>query len=176
MQAQTESTRGLKSLIFPKLTVTDIIIGGLVRSSVYIERCALFYNTDHRLSSVYLYFISVIVIILGRFIIGGLFPCHFKFASSKEPNTLEQYGNSISAKEIDMTSAYPVINGIPLERPVYKVITAASDIADPVKAFPIFNDRHSSGDTAFYRAFVKNIRFGNCVCGIFNQLVTNIKI
>ncbi len=35
-------------------------------------------------------------------------PDHFKFASSKEPNTLEQYGNSISAKEIDMTSAYPV--------------------------------------------------------------------
>jgi Protein of unknown function (DUF3048). len=35
-------------------------------------------------------------------------PNHFKFASSKEPNTLEQYGNSISAKEIDMTSAYPV--------------------------------------------------------------------
>ena len=35
-------------------------------------------------------------------------PNHFKFASSKEPNTLEQYSDSITAKEIDMTSAYPV--------------------------------------------------------------------
>ncbi len=35
-------------------------------------------------------------------------PDHFKFASYKEPNTLEQYSNAVTAKEIDMTSAYPV--------------------------------------------------------------------
>ncbi len=33
---------------------------------------------------------------------------HFKFASSKEPNTLEKYSDAITAKEIDMASAYPV--------------------------------------------------------------------
>ena len=37
-------------------------------------------------------------------------PDHFKFASSKEPNTLEQYSDAIAAKEIDMTPAYPVTN------------------------------------------------------------------
>lgn len=35
-------------------------------------------------------------------------PDHFKFASSKEPNTLEKYSDAIAAKEIDMKSAYPV--------------------------------------------------------------------
>lgn len=33
---------------------------------------------------------------------------HFKFASSKEPNTLEKYGDALTAKEIDMSSAYPI--------------------------------------------------------------------
>ncbi len=33
---------------------------------------------------------------------------HFKFAPSKEPNTLEQYTDAISAKEIDMSPAYSV--------------------------------------------------------------------
>ena len=33
---------------------------------------------------------------------------HFKFASSKEPNTLEKYSDAITAKEIDMASAYPI--------------------------------------------------------------------
>ena len=33
---------------------------------------------------------------------------HFKFAPSKEPNTLEKYSDAISAKEINMTDAYPV--------------------------------------------------------------------
>ncbi len=33
---------------------------------------------------------------------------HFKFASSKEPNTLEKYSDAIAAKEIDMTPAYPI--------------------------------------------------------------------
>lgn len=34
-------------------------------------------------------------------------PDHFKFAPSKEPNTLEQYSDAVTAKEIDMTPAYP---------------------------------------------------------------------
>ena len=33
---------------------------------------------------------------------------HFKFAPSKEPNTLEKYSDAITAKEIDMASAYPI--------------------------------------------------------------------
>ena len=33
---------------------------------------------------------------------------HFKFASSKEPNTLEKYSDAIAAKEIDMAKAYPI--------------------------------------------------------------------
>lgn len=33
---------------------------------------------------------------------------HFKFASSKEPNTLEKYSDAITAKEIDMKPAYPI--------------------------------------------------------------------
>lgn len=33
---------------------------------------------------------------------------HFKFASTKEPNTLEKYSDAISAKEIDMKPTYPV--------------------------------------------------------------------
>lgn len=33
---------------------------------------------------------------------------HFKFASSKEPNTLEKYSDAITAKEIDMAPAYPI--------------------------------------------------------------------
>lgn len=33
---------------------------------------------------------------------------HFKFASSKEPNTLEKYSDAFEAKEIDMKPAYPV--------------------------------------------------------------------
>lgn len=33
---------------------------------------------------------------------------HFKFAPSKEPNTLEKYSNAVAAKEINMTAAYPV--------------------------------------------------------------------
>ncbi|MBR6771188.1 MAG: DUF3048 domain-containing protein [Lachnospiraceae bacterium] len=34
-------------------------------------------------------------------------PNHFLFASSGQPNTLEQYGDSITAGEIDLQSAYP---------------------------------------------------------------------
>ena len=33
---------------------------------------------------------------------------HFKFAPSKEPNTLEKYSDAITAQEIDMASAYPI--------------------------------------------------------------------
>ena len=35
-------------------------------------------------------------------------PNHFKFAPSKEPNTLEKYSDAVTAKEIDMSPAYPV--------------------------------------------------------------------
>ncbi|NLL76618.1 MAG: DUF3048 domain-containing protein [Clostridiales bacterium] len=35
-------------------------------------------------------------------------PDHFKFASSKKPNTLEAYSDAITAKEVDMKPAYPV--------------------------------------------------------------------
>lgn len=33
---------------------------------------------------------------------------HFKFASENEPNTLEDYGNAITATEIDLSKAYPI--------------------------------------------------------------------
>lgn len=33
---------------------------------------------------------------------------HFKFASSSEPNTLENYSDAITAKEIDLKAAYPI--------------------------------------------------------------------
>lgn len=39
---------------------------------------------------------------------------HFKFASSKEPNTLEKYSDAITAKEIDMASAYPITKTLPI--------------------------------------------------------------
>ncbi len=35
-------------------------------------------------------------------------PDHFKFASTKEPNTLEKYSDAITATEINMKPAYPV--------------------------------------------------------------------
>lgn len=35
-------------------------------------------------------------------------PDHFKFASSDAPNTLEQYSDAVSAKEIDLSKAYPI--------------------------------------------------------------------
>ncbi|MGN0376514.1 MAG: DUF3048 domain-containing protein [Suilimivivens sp.] len=35
---------------------------------------------------------------------------HFQFASSSEPNTLEQYSDAITATKIDMSPAYPVTN------------------------------------------------------------------
>ena len=35
---------------------------------------------------------------------------HYKFAPSGEPNTLEQYGNAITANKIDMSPTYPVTN------------------------------------------------------------------
>lgn len=33
---------------------------------------------------------------------------HFKFASSKEPNTLEKYSDAVGASEIDLAPAYPI--------------------------------------------------------------------
>ena len=35
-------------------------------------------------------------------------PVHFQFASATEPNTLEQYSDSVVVKKIDMANAYPV--------------------------------------------------------------------
>ena len=35
-------------------------------------------------------------------------PNHFKFASSDEPNTLEQYSDAVSAKVLDLSKAYPI--------------------------------------------------------------------
>lgn len=35
-------------------------------------------------------------------------PDHFKFASEKEPNTLESYSDAVSAKEIDLSKPYPI--------------------------------------------------------------------
>lgn len=35
-------------------------------------------------------------------------PDHFKFAPSKEPNTLEKYSDAVTAKEINMKPAYPI--------------------------------------------------------------------
>lgn len=35
-------------------------------------------------------------------------PDHFKFASSKEPNTLSDYSDSIEATELDLSPAYPI--------------------------------------------------------------------
>lgn len=35
---------------------------------------------------------------------------HYMFASEKEPNTLDQYSDAITASEVDMSPAYPVTN------------------------------------------------------------------
>lgn len=55
------------------------------------------------------------------------------------------------------------INGIPLQSPVNKVITAASYISDPVKAFPVLDHCHASGDLTFHGTFIKNICLGKII-------------
>ena len=52
------------------------------------------------------------------------------------------------------------IEGIPLKRPVYIVVTAASHVADPVEIAPVLKQGHQTGDTAFHVAFIQNVGAG----------------
>lgn len=51
------------------------------------------------------------------------------------------------------------INGIPFKRPIYKIITAASYIADPIHVVPvpILENSHKTGDSGFYGTFVQDV-------------------
>ena len=59
------------------------------------------------------------------------------------------------------------INGIPFKRPIYKIITAASYIADPIHVVPVpvLENSHKTGDPGFYGAFVQDVRSGKAVMG-----------
>ena len=63
------------------------------------------------------------------------------------------------------------IERIPFCRPVYIVVTAASDVADLVQIFPVFKYSHQTGHVAFHAAFIKDIRVGKVVVGKRSVLV-----